>query len=150
MNPWSANYKSTIDRIWAYGAGNTDPGCEGRLLGHTNPGKAESTGNIGTARLPDFLTDSMTNNSHLDSVMKRSSRLPLNCVEIRLPNQLLKGLCLDKKCLHFFSDSKAYHEQMGPNTQFKWKLRYSPIQCVYLEHSAAHFSDHQRNRRCSN
>ena len=25
----------------------------------------------------------------------------------------LKGLCHDQKCLHLFSDSQAYHEQMG-------------------------------------
>jgi len=25
-----------------------------------------------------------------------------------------KGLCHGQKCLHLFSDSKAYHEQMGP------------------------------------
>ena len=34
----------------------------------------------------------------------------------------------------------------GPNTQFKWKLRYSPIQCAYLEPSMAYFSDRQRTR----
>jgi len=26
----------------------------------------------------------------------------------------LKGLCHGQKCLHLFSDSEAYHEQMGP------------------------------------
>jgi len=34
----------------------------------------------------------------------------------------------------------------GPNTQFKWKLRYSPIQCAYLEPSVTHFSDHRCTR----
>jgi len=34
----------------------------------------------------------------------------------------------------------------GPNTQFKWKLRYSPIQCAYLEPLVMHFSDRQCNR----
>jgi len=33
----------------------------------------------------------------------------------------------------------------GPNTQLKWKLRYSPIKCTYLEPSVTHFS----NRRCN-
>jgi len=31
------------------------------------------------------------------------------------------------------------------NTQLKWKLKYSPIQCEYLEPSATHFSDQWRN-----
>jgi len=26
----------------------------------------------------------------------------------------LKGLCHGQRCLHWFSDSEAYHEQMGP------------------------------------
>jgi len=26
----------------------------------------------------------------------------------------LKGLCHGQKCRHLFSDSEAYHEQMGP------------------------------------
>jgi len=34
----------------------------------------------------------------------------------------------------------------GPNIQLKWKLRYSPIQCAYLEPSGMHFSDRRRNR----
>jgi len=34
----------------------------------------------------------------------------------------------------------------GPNTQLKWKFRYSPIQCAYLEPSATHFSDRRRTR----
>jgi len=29
----------------------------------------------------------------------------------------------------------------GPNTQLKWKLRYSPIQYAYLKPSAMYFSD---------
>jgi len=33
-----------------------------------------------------------------------------------------------------------------PKTQLKWKLRYNPIQCAYLEPSATHFSDRRRNR----
>ena len=32
-----------------------------------------------------------------------------------------------------------------PNTQLKRMLRYSPIQCTYLEPSPAHCSDHRRN-----
>jgi len=34
----------------------------------------------------------------------------------------------------------------GPNTQFKWKLRYSPIQCAYLEPSMTYFSNRRRTR----
>jgi len=34
----------------------------------------------------------------------------------------------------------------GPNTQFKWKLRYSLIQCAYLEPLATHFTDRRHNR----
>jgi len=34
----------------------------------------------------------------------------------------------------------------GPNTQLKWKLRYSPIHCAYLKSSATHFLDRRRNR----
>jgi len=34
----------------------------------------------------------------------------------------------------------------GRNTQLKWKLRYSPIQCAHLEPSPTHFSDRRRNR----
>jgi len=34
----------------------------------------------------------------------------------------------------------------GPNIQFKWKLRYSPIHCPYLEPSTTYFSDHRHNR----
>jgi len=34
----------------------------------------------------------------------------------------------------------------GPNTQFKWKLRYNPIQCAYLEPSVTHFSNCRRTR----
>jgi len=32
----------------------------------------------------------------------------------RLKVSGLKGLCHGQKCLHLFSDSEAYHEQMGP------------------------------------
>jgi len=34
----------------------------------------------------------------------------------------------------------------GPNTQLKWKLRYSPIQCAYLKPSMARFLDRRCNR----
>jgi len=34
----------------------------------------------------------------------------------------------------------------GSNTQLKWKLRYSPIQCAYLEPSVTYFSHRQSNR----
>jgi len=34
----------------------------------------------------------------------------------------------------------------GPNTQFKWKLRYSPIQCANLEPSTTYYSDCRRTR----
>ena len=46
---------------------------------------------------------------------------------------LLKGLCHGNKCLHLFSYSEGYHEQMGPIPSSN---RYSPIQCAYLEPSA--------------
>ena len=36
--------------------------------------------------------------------------------------------------------------QNGPNTQFQWKLRYSPIQCAYLEPPMTFFSDRRRTR----
>jgi len=34
----------------------------------------------------------------------------------------------------------------GSNTQFKWKLRYSPIQCACLEPSTMYFSNRRRTR----
>ena len=34
----------------------------------------------------------------------------------------------------------------GPSTHFKWKFRYSPIQCAYLEPSTAYLSDRRRTR----
>ena len=37
---------------------------------------------------------------------------------------------------------------MNKWAQLKWKLRYSPIQCAYLEPSAMHFSDWQCNGIC--
>jgi len=38
------------------------------------------------------------------------------------------------KSVHLFSDSEAYHEQMGPiPMHLIWKLRYSLIQWAYLE-----------------
>ena len=36
----------------------------------------------------------------------------------------------------------------GLNTQLKWKLRYSPIQCAYLEPFMTHFSERRCNRIC--
>ena len=56
----------------------------------------------------------------------------------------LKGLWHGQKWLHLFVDSEAYREQNGPNTQFKRKLRYCPMQCTYLEPSVTHVSPSTR------
>jgi len=61
-------------------------------------------------------------------------------------NRWLKGVMTWPRVSSLVCRFRSLPWTNGPNTQFKWKLRYSPIQCAYLEPSMTYFSDRRHTR----
>ena len=58
--------------------------------------------------------------------------------------QNIKGVMTWAKVTSLVCRFRSLPWTNGPNSQFKWKLRYSPILCAYLKPSSMHFPDHRR------
>ena len=105
----------------------------------------------------DFSLTDHTLPTRLEPVWQKMAQSPLNGtakpVDIKeeglcptTDRQSLKGVMSWPKVSSLVFRFWSLPWTNGPNTQLKWKLRYSPILCAYLEPSVMHFSDCRRNR----